>query len=47
MEENELEPEDEIMKLIMIQIQRYKKNQLEFFEAIDEFIITSNKIIDE
>lgn len=47
MEENELEPEDEIMKLIMIQIQRYKKNQLEFFEAFDDFFLTSDKIIDE
>ncbi|STO19561.1 hypothetical protein [Flavobacterium hibernum] len=47
MEEKELTPEDEILKLIMIQIERYKKNQLEFFEAIDDFIITSNEILDD
>lgn len=38
--------DDETMKEILIQIERYKRNQLEFFEAIDEFIITSDKILD-
>lgn len=40
-------PEDEIFKQILIQIERYKKKQLEFFEAIDDFILTLDKILDE
>lgn len=47
MEENELTPEDETMKKIMIQIELYKKKQLEFFEALDDFFLTSDKILDE
>ncbi|WP_165828918.1 hypothetical protein [Flavobacterium sp. HTF] len=44
--ENET-PEDEILKQILIQIERYKRNQLEFFEAIDEFIISSDILLDD
>lgn len=31
-------PEDEVMKQILFEIERYKNNQIEFKEAITDFI---------
>lgn len=39
-------PEDEMLNKIMIEIKRYENNQIEFKDAIDDFIITSNEILD-
>ena len=44
---NEPTPEDEIFNQILFEIKRYENNQLEFFEAIDDFIMTSNEILDD
>ncbi|MBC5836803.1 hypothetical protein [Flavobacterium muglaense] len=38
--------EEEIMKQILDEINKYKQNQKEFIEAIDEFFLKSNEILD-
>jgi len=40
-------PEDEILNKILQEIKRYENNQIEFAKAIDDFIMTSNEILDD
>ncbi|WP_185965972.1 hypothetical protein [Flavobacterium sp. ZT3R18] len=47
MNNQEATPEDEVMKRILEEIEKYKNNQNEFKEAIDDFILKSNEILDD
>lgn len=38
---------DDVMMTILFQLIKMKQNQKEFKDAIDDFIITSNEILDE
>ena len=40
-------PEDEMMNKILFEIKRYENNQIEFAKAIDDFITTSDEILDD
>ena len=46
MKKEPITPEQEILNKILEQIERAKRNQKTFANAIDKFIIESNKILD-